>query len=171
MDLNNPLSDLSLDKPAWPLRSINHHGLPAKVRGDLSGKTGCVENSIVGNGSVVSGGYVRDSVIGQNVYISSGAVVEESVIIGDVFVEERAMIRRAIIDHGNVIKAGDRIGFDLDYDADRYYVDPCGVVVVPHHGHALNVASSTRDDGLEGQSRHGRGLSSLWGKNRTKVSA
>jgi glucose-1-phosphate adenylyltransferase len=170
MDLNNPLSDLSLDNPAWPLRSINHHGLPAKVRGDLGEKTGCVENSIVGNGSVVSGGYVRDSVVGQNVYISSGAVVEESVIIGDVFVEERAMIRRAIIDHGNVIKAGDRIGFDLDYDATRYYVDPCGVVVVPHHSHAPNVASSTRADGLRGP-RQGRDLKPVWGKNQTKVSA
>ena len=67
MDLNNPLSHLNLDDATWPLRSINHHGLPAKVTGDLGGKTGCVENSILGDSSVVSGGYVRDSVIGQNV--------------------------------------------------------------------------------------------------------
>jgi glucose-1-phosphate adenylyltransferase len=135
MDLNNPLSHLNLDNPTWPLRAIHHQGLPAKVRGDLSGKTGCVENSILGDSSVVAGGYVMDSVIGQNVAILTGAVVEKSVIIGDVVVEEGARIRRAIIDHGNVIRAGDRIGFDLDIDAARYDVDRCGVVVVPHTGH------------------------------------
>ena len=68
-------------------------------------------------------------------HIASGAVVEESVIIGDVLVEERARIRRAIIDHGNVITAGEQIGFDPDSDAARYHVDTCGVVVVPHNGH------------------------------------
>jgi glucose-1-phosphate adenylyltransferase len=135
MDLNNPRCRLTLENPAWPLRSINRHGRPAQVTGDASGKAGCVENSVLGNSSVVSGGYVRDSVIGQNVYIASGAVVEESVLIGDVFVEEKARIRRAIIDHGNVIRAGEKIGYDVDNDAARYHVDRCGVVVVPHNGY------------------------------------
>jgi glucose-1-phosphate adenylyltransferase len=97
------------------------------------GRTGRIENSIVGNSSIVSGGYVRDSVIGNNVYISSGAVVEESVVLGDVIVGEGARIHRAIIDHGNAIEAGEGIGYDQDYDAARYYLDDSGIVVVPHN--------------------------------------
>jgi glucose-1-phosphate adenylyltransferase len=145
MDLNNPRCHLNLEDPRWPLRAINRHGRPARVTGDLSGKSGCVENSILGNSSVVAGGYVRDSVIGQNVYIASGAMVEESVIIGDAFVEERARIRRAIIDHGNVIRAGEQIGYNIDSDSARYHVDRSGVVVVPHIGYrgpSLKVAKS-----------------------------
>jgi glucose-1-phosphate adenylyltransferase len=142
MDLNNPLSYLNLDNPTSPLRSIDYYNLPAKVIADPYGKTGCVENSTLGDFSVVAGGYVRDSVIGQNVQIASGAVVEESVIIGDVIVEERAMIRRAIIDHGNVIRDGDRIGLDPDEDAARYHVDRCGVVVVPHNSHRPKMPSA-----------------------------
>jgi glucose-1-phosphate adenylyltransferase len=135
MDLNNPLCHLDLYSMSWPLRSANNHGLPVKVLGDLYGKTGCVENSIIGSSTVVSGGYVRDSVIGPNVHILSGAVVEESVILGDVIVEEKARIHKAIVDHGSVIGAGARIGYDYGMDSARYYVDECGVVVVPHNDH------------------------------------
>jgi glucose-1-phosphate adenylyltransferase len=99
----------------------------------MDGRTGRIENSIVGNSSVVSGGYVRDSVIGNNVYISSGAMVAESVILGDVIVGKGVRIHRAIIDHGNVIEAGQRIGYDQDYDAARYYLDASGIAVVPHN--------------------------------------
>jgi glucose-1-phosphate adenylyltransferase len=147
MDLNNPLSHLNLEDPLWPLRSLNRQGGPARVTGDLSGKSGCVENSILADSSVVAGGYVRDSVIGQNVHIASGAVVEEAVILGNVLVEEKTRIRRAIIDHGNVIRAGERIGYDIDSDSARYHVDRSGVVVVPHSGYkapVLNVAYNHR---------------------------
>jgi len=133
MDLHNPLSHLDLHNPRWPLRLITYPGLPARMMEDLSGRTGCVENSIVGYSTIVSGGYVRDSVIGNNVYISSRAVIEESVVLGDVIVGEGVRIHRAIIDHGNVIEAGERIGYEPDYDAVRYYLDDSGIVVVPHH--------------------------------------
>jgi glucose-1-phosphate adenylyltransferase len=100
---------------------------------DLYGKRGCAENSILGGSNVIAGGYVRNSVIGNNVHILSGAVVEESVILGDVVIGVGAKIRRAIIDHGNIIGTGERIGYDRDHDAFRYYVDESGIVVVPHH--------------------------------------
>lgn len=133
MDLNNSLCHLQLHNPHWPLRAITYHGLPARLMEDMNGKTACVENSTVGNSTIVSGGYVRDSVIGNNVYIASGAVIEESVILGDVIVGEGARIHRAVIDHGNVIEAGEKIGCEPDYDAARYYLDESGIVVVPHY--------------------------------------
>jgi glucose-1-phosphate adenylyltransferase len=133
MDLNSPLCHLNLHNPHWPVRSANGHHFPSTVMEDLYGKPGGVENSVLAGSTIVSGGYVRNSVIGPRVTIASGAVVEDSVIIGDVVVEERARIQRAIIDHGNVIRAGERIGCDPDSDADRYYLDKSGIVVVPHN--------------------------------------
>jgi glucose-1-phosphate adenylyltransferase len=132
MDLNNPLARLNLYNSDWPLRSVRYHIMPSRITEDRSGKRGCVENSILGGSTVVSGGYVRDSVIGNNVLISSGARVEESVILGDVTVKEGASIRRAIIDHGNLIRPGERIGYDKEEDSSRYYMDSSGIVVVPH---------------------------------------
>jgi glucose-1-phosphate adenylyltransferase len=129
MDLKNPLPHLNLYNPAWPLRSVKHHDPPAKVIVDTSGKAGDVQNSLVVGGSIIAGGYVRDSIIGRNVRIASGARVEDSVILGHTMVEEGAKVRRAIIDHGNVIKGGEEIGYDRERDMRRYHIDESGIVV------------------------------------------
>jgi glucose-1-phosphate adenylyltransferase len=132
MDLKNPLPSLNLYNPKWPVRSVKYHDPPAKIVVDAEGRVGHLENSLIAGGSIVSGGWVRDSIIGRNVFIDSRAVVEESIIIGNVVVGKNAHIRRAIIDEGNVIPEGDRIGYDLNKDAERFYVDTAsGIVVVP----------------------------------------
>ncbi len=132
MDLNNPLLHLDLYNSHWPLRSVRYHDLPPRVVEDLSGRSGFVENSILGSSVIISGGSVRNSVIGPNVRILSKAHVEESVILGDVTVQEGARIRKVIIDHGNTIEAGGKIGYNLGKDAERYYTDRSGIEVVPH---------------------------------------
>jgi glucose-1-phosphate adenylyltransferase len=129
MDLKNPLPHLNLYNPSWPLRSVKHDDPPAKVIVDTSGKAGDVQNSLVVGGSIIAGGYVRDSIIGRNVRIASGARVEDSVILGHTVIEEGAKVCRAIIDHGNVIKKGEEIGYDREQDMRRYYVDESGIVV------------------------------------------
>jgi glucose-1-phosphate adenylyltransferase len=129
MDLKNPLPHLNLYNSAWPIRSVKHHDPPAKVVIDPSGKAGSVENSLLVGGSLIAGGYVRDSIIGKNVYIASGARVEETVILGHVVIEEGAKVRRTIIDHGNTIGRGEEIGYDQERDMSRYHVDESGIVV------------------------------------------
>jgi glucose-1-phosphate adenylyltransferase len=129
MDLKNPLPHLNLYNTKWPVRSVKHHDPPAKIVIDTSGKTGLVENSLVVGGSIVAGGYVRNSLVGRNVYIASGAQVEDSVILGHTVIEEGAKVRRAIIDHGNVIGKGEEVGYDVERDRNRYYIDDSGIVV------------------------------------------
>jgi len=132
MDLLNPLCHLRLDLSEWPIYSAGNERCPPRIISGGSGRGGCVENSVIGNGSVVSGGYVRNSVIGEHVRIDDGALVEESVFLGDAVVGEGARVRRAIIDHGNVVAAGDHVGWERDRDLSRFHVDPSGVVLVPH---------------------------------------
>ncbi len=129
MDLKNPLPSLNLYNPAWPVRSVKHHDPPAKVIVDTRGKAGFVENSLVVGGSIIAGGYVRDSIIGRNVRIASGAQVEDSVILGHTVIKEGAKIRRAIIDHGNIIEKGEEVGYDAERDRNRYHIDESGIVV------------------------------------------
>ena len=69
MDLNNPLSHLDLYNKDWPLRSVRYHDLPPRVVEDLSGRSGMLENSILGSSTIIAGGFVRNSVIGPNVRI------------------------------------------------------------------------------------------------------
>lgn len=132
MDLTNPLSHLDLYNKIWPLRSVRYHDLPPRVVEDLSGRSGFVENSILGSSTIICGGSVINSVVGPNVRILSKAHVEDSVILGDVTVGEGARIRRAVIDHGNVIQAGEKIGYNPGKDAGSYYMDRSGIMVVAH---------------------------------------
>ncbi|CAD7778992.1 MAG: Glucose-1-phosphate adenylyltransferase [Candidatus Methanoperedenaceae archaeon GB50] len=130
MDLKNPLPKLNLYNPQWPVRSVKYHDPPAKVVIDAYGRIGHLENSLIAGGSIVSGGWVRDSIIGRNVFVNSRALVEDSIIIGNVTIEEGVQIRRAIIDEGNVIGQGEQVGYDLNKDAERFYLDPISKVVV-----------------------------------------
>jgi glucose-1-phosphate adenylyltransferase len=140
MDLKNPLPRLNLYNPEWPVRSVKHHDPPAKVVVDIRGKAGFVENSLVVGGSIIAGGYVRDSIIGRNVYIASDAKVEDSVILGHTVIEEGARVRRAIIDHGNVIKRREEIGYDAERDRSRYHVAESGIIVT----HSFDYDKKTR---------------------------
>lgn len=134
MDLIKPLPQLNLYNPHWPIRSARFHDPPAKVVIGSHGQMGIVENSLLAPGVIVSGAYVRNSIIGRNTRIWTRAVVEDSILLGDTEIGEGAHIRRTIIDHGNVIAAGDMIGYEKERDRERFFVDPqSGIVVVPRN--------------------------------------
>jgi glucose-1-phosphate adenylyltransferase len=89
----------------------------------------CV-NSIVSGGTVIAGGGVSHSVLGNRVFIDDSALVEDSIMFHGVTVGEGAQVRRAICDRDVHIPPGEKIGIDLDKDAKRFPVTPDGVVVI-----------------------------------------
>lgn len=54
-----------------------------------------------------------------------------NVVLDDSRIRAGALVRRAIIDSGNDVPCGERIGFDLVRDRERFKVSAGGVVVVP----------------------------------------
>ena len=88
-------------------------------------------NSIVAGGTVIAGGGVSRSVLGNRVYILDGATVEDSILFTGATVGEGARVRRAIVDRGVSIPADEEIGLDPARDAERFHVTPAGVVVIP----------------------------------------
>jgi glucose-1-phosphate adenylyltransferase len=146
MDLIDPLSRLNLNNPLWPIRSVNYNGMPLKLTESLSGRPGCIENSIVGGSVVVAGGYVRNSILGNNVFIGPDAEVKDSVILGNTVIKEGARVLRAVIDHGNVVGKKEDIGFDRESDASRFFLDGSGIVVLPHRHDDLFYLNLTKGD-------------------------
>ena len=109
----------------WPILSNIPPLPPAKfVEG------GNAHESMVGAGSIISGGHVRTSVIATSVSIESGAYVEGSVIMPGVRIGRNAIVRRAILDKNVVIPKNAQIGVDLEHDRSRYTVSPGGIVVL-----------------------------------------
>ncbi len=88
-------------------------------------------NSIICEGTIVSGGEIRDSVIGRNVFIHSYSEINQSIIMDNVEIGRHARITRTIIDKNVKIPEGAVIGDNPKEDRKKYYVSPEGIVVIP----------------------------------------
>lgn len=122
--------ELNLYDRDWPIWTYQEQVPPAKFVFDDDGRRGMAVDSMVAGGSIISGAYVRHSLLFSNVNVHSYARVEDSVLFPDVDVGRKCVIRRAVIDRGCRIPPGTSIGVNRDDDAARFYVSDNGVVLV-----------------------------------------
>jgi glucose-1-phosphate adenylyltransferase len=131
MDLRYVSPALNLYNREWPLRSTSYSDPPAKFTFDDANRRGQAIDSVVSGGCILSGGVVRNSVLGRGVRVHAGAMVEDSVILDNCDIGRRAKIRRAILDKNVRVAEDGMIGYDLDADrAKGYHVTETGIVVV-----------------------------------------
>ena len=142
MDLVSVQPELNLYERKWPIRTLHHQLPPPKFVFFGEGPAGHVRRgeaheSIVGAGTVISGGRVWKSVLAPRVRVNSFAQVEESILFFNVDVGRHCKIRRAIIDKDVRIPKGMHIGFDRAADISHgLTVTDAGVTVVPK-GHVF----------------------------------
>jgi glucose-1-phosphate adenylyltransferase len=132
MDLCSIDPLFNLYNRSWPLRTVSFADPPAKFVFDWKDRQGMAVNSIVAEGTIISGSYVHNCIVGRNVRIHSYSHIEDSVIMDWVEIGRGCKIRRAIIDKANVIPSGTQIGYDSEKDRERYTVSPNGIVVLSH---------------------------------------
>ena len=130
MDLRSVKPALNLYNRAWPLRSSSYSDPPAKFTFDEENRRGQAIDSVVSGGCILSGGVVKNAVLGRGVRVHAGAVVEDSIIFDNCDIGRRARIRRAILDKNVKVLPDTTIGYDREADAARYHVSPTGIVVV-----------------------------------------
>lgn len=131
MDLRAVDPSFNLYNRSWPIRTVGSGDPPAKFVFDEEGRRGVAVNSIVGEGTIVSGSLIRGSVIGGNVRIHSYCVIEDSILMDWVEVGRGSRIRKTIIDKNHIVVPGTEIGYDLNLDRERYFVSESGIVVIP----------------------------------------
>jgi glucose-1-phosphate adenylyltransferase len=130
MDLRAVTPDLNLYNRQWPLGSTRELDPPVKFVFDQDGRRGHALDSIVSSGCILSGGLVKNSVLGRAVRVHSGALVEDSVIFDYCDIGPHAKVRRAILDKNAQVPKGATIGYDLEKDRSMYHVSEGGIVVV-----------------------------------------
>jgi glucose-1-phosphate adenylyltransferase len=130
MDLCSIDPSFNLYNRAWPLRTVGYADPPAKFVFDWQDRQGMAVNSVVAEGTIISGSLVRNCIVGRNVRIHSYSRIENSVIMDWVEIGRNCRIRNAIIDKANVIASGTEIGYDTDNDREHYFVSPTGIVVL-----------------------------------------
>jgi glucose-1-phosphate adenylyltransferase len=141
MDLVSVDPQLNMYDHHWPIRTYQPSYPPPKfvfAEEGSPGRCGRALDSIVCQGSIISGGRVKRSILGINTRINSFAVVEDSILFDHVDVGRHAKIRRAIIDKGVRIPPYFEIGYDPDMDRER------GFTVTDH-----DITVIAKTDGVE----------------------
>lgn len=131
MDLRAVDPSLNLYNRSWPIRTARYDDPPGKFAFDEDGRRGTAVNSIVGEGTIISGSLIRGSVIGSNVRIHSHNLIEDAVIMNRVEIGRGCRIRRTIIDKNVYIPPGTQTGYNAEKDRERYFVSDTGIVVIP----------------------------------------
>ena len=130
MDLVSVSPVFNLYDKSWPLHTWQQQYPPAKFVFADPSRMGVALDSIVGAGSIISGGRVTKSVLGLDVRVNSYSEVDQCIIFNHVIVGRSCRIRRAIIDRHVSLPEGTVIGYDAEADRARYSVTEHGVVVV-----------------------------------------
>jgi glucose-1-phosphate adenylyltransferase len=132
---------LNLFNRQWPLRTADYPGPPAKFTFDEEGRRGQALDSIVCEGCILSGGTVRNSVLGRRVFVHSYSLVEDSILMDNCDIGRNTKIRRAILDKNVKVPQGAEIGYDLEHDRRHYHVTDSGIVVVSGQRTPVEIAS------------------------------
>ena len=125
MDLVSVHPIFNLYNREWPLLTNPPSLPPAKFS-----ESGGANDSIVGAGSIISGGVLHGSVVSYDVSVGRGALVEKSVLMPSVRIGDKSIVRNAILDKNVVVEPGAQIGVDLERDRQRFTISPGGIIVV-----------------------------------------
>ena len=130
MELIGVSPELNLYDREWPIWTYQDQVPPAKFVFDDEGRRGSAVDSMVAGGCIVSGSYVRRSLLFSNVHVHSYCRIEDSVIFPEVDIGRGCIIKKAVVDKGCIIPPDTRIGVDAAADAARFHVSKGGVVLV-----------------------------------------
>lgn len=131
MELREVNPSLNLYNRSWPIRTVSYSDPPVKFVFDEDGRRGMALDSIVAEGTIITGSVVRNSVIGRNVFIHSYSTVEAAIIMNRVEIGRGCRLRRVILDKNVYIPPGTEIGYDADKDRESYFATKSGIVVIP----------------------------------------
>ena len=133
MDLRAVLPAFNLYNRKWPIRSSPYQLPPAKFV--LAGKQrefGQVVDTLVCEGTIVSGAVLSGTIAGVDCYFHRFASIDNSVFCGRDRVGRHCWIKNVLADTNVVIAEGTTIGFDPDSDRKRYpFVSSKGIVLLP----------------------------------------
>ena len=143
MDLRSVSPVLNLFNRRWPLRTAEYPEPPAKFTFDEDGRRGQALDSIVSEGCIISGGTVRNSLLGRRVFVHSYSLIEDSIIMDNCDIGRRCRIRRAILDKNVRVPPDTDIGYDLERDRQHHHLTESGIVVVGGQRSPVEIAAVT----------------------------
>lgn len=134
MDLLGIRPKLDLSNQVWNIYASNLASPPAYI------VNSSVNNSLICEGSKISGAEIKDSILGRGVIVEKGCKINKSIIMDFTHIKSNCTINKTIIDRCNTIKKNESIGVNKDKDKEKYFVDSSGIVVLRRGGHRNSIS-------------------------------
>ncbi len=125
MDMLGVKPKLNLNNPGWPIHSGSYSAPPAKLIGTE------LNDCIVGDGCVIGQASLKRCVLGRGVIVHEKCSLEDSIIMDSCEIKAGTRFKRVILDRFNTVAPKTVIGHNPDSDAQNYYIDHSGIVVMP----------------------------------------
>lgn len=143
IDLTRITPQLNLYDKRWPIRTFQEQLPAAKFVFDDDQTRGHAMDSLVSNGSIVSGATVRRSLLSTNVVVEKYSLIEDSVVLPDVEIGQRVTLRHVIVDKFCRIPDGFAAGVDPESDRRRFEMTERGTILITpemlgQHVHSLD---------------------------------
>lgn len=130
IDLTAIIPALDLYDRNWPIWTYAEITPPAKFVHEEVGRRGEAISSLVSGGCIVSGAFLRQSLLFTGVHVHSYSRVEQAVILPDADIGRGARLRNVIVEKGVRIPAGLVVGENAEDDARRFRRTDRGICLI-----------------------------------------
>ena len=136
MDVRASYPNLNLYNRSWRVRSAQRDYPPARFVRDPSRETGAIHDSLVCEGSIISGATLQQSLIGYDCFVHGGSTLREVITMSGCNVGLDAQLHRVLMDKNSSIAPGAELGINHQLDRERFpFITPQGVIVLPKGTH------------------------------------
>ena len=125
MDLLGAKPRLDLNNKLWPIQDARKTTSPAKVIESN------LQDCLICDGCVIHQSTLKRCILANDVIVHEKCQLEDCVIMDACEIKAGTRMKKVIMDRYNTIEARTTIGFNADQDAQSYYIDPDGIVVIP----------------------------------------
>jgi glucose-1-phosphate adenylyltransferase len=130
IDLTDVVPELDLYDSEWPIWTYGEITPPAKFVHDIDGRRGSAVSSLVSGGCIVSGAFLKRSLLFTGVRVNSYSMVENTVILPQSSVGRGCRLRNVVVDARVSIPDGLVVGEDPELDAKRFRRTEKGICLI-----------------------------------------
>ncbi len=125
MDLLGARPKLDLNNKLWPIQDARKTTAPSKIIESN------LQDCMVSDGCTITQASLKRCILGNDVVIHEKCQLEDCIIMDSCEIKAGTRLKKVIMDRYNTIEAKTTIGYNADQDAQHYYIDPDGIVVIP----------------------------------------
>lgn len=125
MDLLGAKPKLDLNNKKWPIQNSRHNSAPSKIIESN------LQDCMISDGCTITQSSLKRCILGNDVIVHEHCQLEDCIIMDACEIKAGTRMKKVIMDRFNTIAEKSVIGYNAEEDAQHYYIDPDGIIVMP----------------------------------------